>query len=374
MKAAKIEKVEDDWKTLVSVLPKNWKQLGDETAATNYMRGFESSEILLRVLLLHIGRGYSLKETAARARIAKLADVSSVALFKRLKKSEQWFKSLSLALLKENGIDIQKLDPSVRFRIVDGSIVKEPGKTGSQWRFLFSFSLPGLDCDQFDLTPVKGKGTGENFSRLRVKKGEHILGDRAYASTEGVVYVLKHGGQVLVRSNGVMLPLYSKNGDQINVLDLLSQVKEASLVKEWPVWIGQGSQRYPGRFCVLRKSEVQIKQAIKKLKENAVRRQFELKPETMEYAKFIMVFTTFSSNKFNTKEILECYRLRWQIELAIKRLKAIIELGHIPKGDEVSCRAWLYGKLCLGLLTEKLLHIGRVFSPWGYYLQRTQKQ
>lgn len=81
MVAAKIKKVkvEDDWGTLVSVLPKNWKQLGVEAGATNYMRGFSSPDVLLRVLLLHVGKGYSLKETATRARISKLADVSSVA-------------------------------------------------------------------------------------------------------------------------------------------------------------------------------------------------------------------------------------------------------------------------------------------------------
>lgn len=374
MKAATEKNEKDDWKTLVSVLPKNWKKLGAEAGATNYMRGFSSPEVLLRVLLLHIGKGYSLKETAARASISKLAKVSSVALFKRLKKSEKWLKSLCLALLAEKGIDINRLNPSVQFRVVDGSIVKEPGKTGSQWRFLFSFSLPDLECDQFDLTPSDGKGTGEHLNRLRVKKGDHILGDRAYANTEGVIYVLKRGGQVLVRSNGVMLPMYNESGKQISLLRRLSTITEAGTITEWPVWIGEGKQCYRGRLCVLRKSEVQINQTLKKLRLAASKRQRKLKRATLEYAKFIMVFTTFSTDKFSSQEVMECYRLRWQIELAIKRLKSIIELGHVPKGDESSCRAWLYGKLFLGLLTEKLLHIGRSFSPWGYYLHRTQSQ
>lgn len=374
MKAATEKKEKDDWKTLVSVFPKNWKKLGVEAGATNYMRGFSSPEVLLRVLLLHVGKGYSLKETAARASISRLAEVSSVALFKRLKKSEKWLKSLCLALLAEKGIDVKRLNPSVQFRVVDGSIVKEPGKTGSQWRFLFSFSLPDLECDQFDLTPHDGKGTGEHFNRLRVKKGDHILGDRAYANTEGIIYVLKHGGQVLVRSNGVMLPMYSENGKQINLLNRLSTITEAGTIKELPVWIGEGEQRHAGRLCILRKSDIQIERTLRKLRLAASKRQRKLKPATLKYAKFIMVFTTFSPDKFSSQDVMECYRVRWQIELAIKRLKSIIELGHVPKGDEISCRAWLYGKLFLGLLTEKLLHIGRAFSPWGYYLHRTQPQ
>mgnify|MGYP003301239900 CR=1 FL=1 len=30
--------------------------------------------------------------------------------------------------------------------------IKEPGKTGSQWRILYSMRLPDLRCDYFDLT------------------------------------------------------------------------------------------------------------------------------------------------------------------------------------------------------------------------------
>jgi len=365
-------KMDDDWQILVSVFPRNWQELGTQMQATNYMRGFSSAEVLLRTILLHIGRGYSLKETASRARVAKLAEVSSVALFKRLKKSEEWLRGLCLALLEESGVEIGRWNTVRRFRVVDGSIVKEPGKTGSQWRFLFSLRLPDLECDQFDLTPTKGKGSGEHLSRLRIESGDHILGDRAYAGTEGVVHVLKHGGEVLVRSNGVTLPTYDQEGRPINLLNRLSKITEAGVIKEWSVSIRYEGKDYPGRFCVLRKSEPQIQRALKKLKRESSKDSSEVKAQTLQYAKFVMVFTTFSPKQFSSQDIMECYRLRWQIELAIKRLKSIVELGHIPKGDDKSCRAWLYGKLFLGLLTEKLLRIGSVFSPWGYYLETQQ--
>ena len=67
---------------------------------------------------------------------------------------------------------------------------------------------------------------------------------------------------------------------------------------------------------------------------------------------------------------LECYRLRWQIELTFKRLKSIVQLGHVPKLDDGSSRAWLYGKLLVALLTEKLARVGSAISPWGYYLAK----
>ena len=48
-----------------------------------------------------------------------------------------------------------------------------------------------------------------------------------------------------------------------------------------------------------------------------------------------------------------------------------IQLGHLPKYDDRSSRAWLYGKLFLALLAEKLARVGSTVSPWGYWLPQT---
>jgi hypothetical protein len=69
-----------------------------------------------------------------------------------------------------------------------------------------------------------------------------------------------------------------------------------------------------------------------------------------------------------TAQILEWYRTRWQVELAFKRLKSLVQLGHLPKHDDRSSRAWLHGKLLVALLTQKLIYIGRDISPSGCIL------
>ncbi len=82
---------------------------------------------------------------------------------------------------------------------------------------------------------------------------------------------------------------------------------------------------------------------------------------TLEVAKYVAVFTTRSGA--SATEILEWYRTRWQIELLFKRLKSLVQLGHLPKHDGRSSRAWLHGKLLIALLTQKLIRIGRAISP-----------
>jgi hypothetical protein len=97
-----------------------------------------SEDELMRTLLLHIACGYSLRETVVLAKSSGIADVSDVALLKRLRRAEEWFKALAGALFRESGMSIPRCANPVRMRLVDGTIVKEPGKTGSQWRFHYS--------------------------------------------------------------------------------------------------------------------------------------------------------------------------------------------------------------------------------------------
>jgi hypothetical protein len=43
-------------------------------------------------------------------------------------------------------------------------------------------------------------------------------------------------------------------------------------------------------------------------------------------------------------------------------------LGHLPKKDPASSRAWLHGKLLTSLLVERMIQIANAISPWGYKL------
>ena len=124
---------DENWEVLLSAFPSGWEQLARETGAIKHsLKEFSCESDLLRVLLLHVGKGYSLRETAVVAKTAGLAEVSDVALLKRLRNSEQWLLRLCQTLLQDTGIRTPAMAVGLRLRLVDGSIIKEPGKTGSQ--------------------------------------------------------------------------------------------------------------------------------------------------------------------------------------------------------------------------------------------------
>ena len=73
-----------------------------QSGAVERLRGFPSPDVLLRMLMLHVARGYSLRETVVRAKLANWTDISDVALLKRLRNSEEWLRLLCIELLREN--------------------------------------------------------------------------------------------------------------------------------------------------------------------------------------------------------------------------------------------------------------------------------
>jgi hypothetical protein len=152
------------------------------------------------------------------------------------------------------------------------------------------------------------------------------------------------------------------------LLKKLKTLRRAGETAEWWVWVRSGDQQIPGRLCGIRKSEEAIQRAQRKLTLKQQNGTGKVTPEKREYACYVLVFTTLPKRQATTRQVLECYRLRWQIELTFKRLKSVVQLGHVPKQDDQSSRAWLYGKLFVALLSQKLARIGSAVSPWGYYL------
>jgi IS4 transposase len=94
--------------------------------------------------------------------------------------------------------------------------------------------------------------------------------------------------------------------------------------------------------------------------------------DDLELRPSIAVWTTLPET-FSAPAVLALYRLRWQIELAIKRMQSILGLGHLPKKDPASARAWLHGKLSVSLLVERMVAAANSFSPWGYRLDAETK-
>jgi len=66
-----------DWQLLTTFFPAHWEGLAVQTNAVKGLRKNKSPENLLRVLLIHVACGYSLRETVVRAQKSDLAGMVS---------------------------------------------------------------------------------------------------------------------------------------------------------------------------------------------------------------------------------------------------------------------------------------------------------
>jgi hypothetical protein len=360
--------IQEDWEILLKFLPEGWEAKATELGALVRKRKIDSPRTLLRLLLIHLADGKSLRTTATYAQEAGLCNINDVALLHRLKASDEWFRWMSQQLLKalKGPCFPEPLIRQFRVRIVDGSLISEPGSTGSDWRLHYCLQLATLRCDTFEITDPR---IGEDFQRYPVAQGDLFIGDRGYCKRKGITYVLEGGGHVLVRFHSSNLPLFTYHGKPFSTLEHLRSL-EPGKYGDWDVWYRSPDKKrlVKGRLCAIKKSKEAIELAKKKLRTKASKQQRQLRPETLAYAEYVILFTTVNRHRFKGNELLALYRPRWQIEVLFKRIKSIIGIGHLPKHNPDSCIAWLHGKMLVALLVERLYQEAEFFSPWGYPL------
>ena len=362
---ATIQYFDEDWKVLSQFFPKGWKIRAKTLGAMTRQRSVHSVNKLLQLLLIHLSDGYSLRETVAIAKSGGIADISDVSLLKRLKNSSEWFRWMSLELLHRKGIEMKIPQWLSKYNVksIDASVITEPGSTGTDWRLHYSVYLFGLQCDQFIITQPN---VGESFVNFKVEPGDLFIGDRAYGRFKSLKYVKDNGGDFITRFKNKAFSLYYNN-EELKLVEELKNLR-VNNIKEWPLTVitseGTGLNL---RLCAVKKNRKAAEDAIKKAKRLASKRQETIDPETIELHKYVIVLTSLEQ-EISAKLILELYRCRWQVEIAFKRLKGILGLGHLPKTDPQSCRAWLHGKMFVALLAQAIVDEGRLFSPWGYPL------
>lgn len=353
------------WEDFLKCFPTNWREIAETSKVLKGQRKDKEPDKLMRVFMLHLLCGYSLRETSTIAAEAGIASLSDVAILKRLRKSSNMFKELCAEMFGEvrNGEDFT----DYHVRLIDGTNIKEPGQFGTQWRIHYSFSLPDMTCDSFKLTKAEGAGTGEGLEQFEVKPNDVMLGDRGYSRFNCFKHVAAGGGYSCVRWNSSSLPLYNKDGSAFDIKHFFKAHPSEGMCGEANVFIHGNTpeEALQCRVCIIRKNDESAARARRVFYSRASKKQKGKQSQLALLAcDFIVLITTLPPDVFSLKTVLDLYRLRWQVELVFKRFKSIARIGALPKYTDSSAKAWLYGKMFVALLVERLSsHLG-AFSPW----------
>lgn len=354
---------DESWEIIRSLLPSDLDALAKETGFVKRLRGFDSVETIARLLLMH-GSGLSLEQTAIRADAHGLAGTSAVALHGRLKTSGQFFKTLCEHVRKRimSRADENPWPKGWTFRAIDATEVSEPGPTGSKWRVHYSLRLPNLVCDSFEVT---GSSKGESLKHWKISSNEVVIADRAYSHRQPLAELSGRNAYFVVRFNSGLFPLVDQRESPVDLVKLLRPLR-IGRAQSYNVFFQSEGKLHPVRLCAIKKTKEAAELSRKKARRRAQRDGSAVKELTVFLADYVLILSNLPEQEWPAGMILDLYRCRWQVELAFKRLKSLLQLGHLPKGDPGTAEAWMHLKLLLALIIEQLIHDARFFSPWGY--------
>jgi hypothetical protein len=354
------EKVQ--FERLLGLLPEGWEEKAKELGALQRAREIKTAEELLRLVLLYHTEGKSFAGTSAITNLSGEAAVSKVAVFKRIKNSASWLQWLCENICRKAGLLEEKpkwlKDRNVN--VVDGTESVKCGLRRQCYLMHYSLDLFTLCPREFLITDMK---TGEklaNFKKFR--KGDIVTGDRAYGTLPGIAYLNQHEADYVLRIRSQAFPVYNGRNQQIDLLQRLSGLKEGKTADIKAKCIING-QYEPVRICAIRKDKDSERTGLKRLKKENQRKRGGTPVSKLqrESNKYIMVITSLGREATAT-QVLDLYRIRWQIEIAFKRLKSLFHYNDLPAKQNESAKAWFYGKLLLAALCETLVNTGR-FSP-----------
>ncbi len=199
--------------------------------------------------------------------------------------------------------------------------------------------------------------------------GDLVVGDRGYAKPPGLQHVLAAGADFLVRVGWNSLGMITPDGARLSLAAIYDTLAPGETTELSAVVTRQskGQQRrpvrlFPARLVIMRQRAAAGERAtqVAKRQHSKTRSNMTLKPMTLVSANYLMVLTSLSSEEVTAARVMAVYRLRWQIELAFKRLKTGLGLHRLIARDPVMARSWLLSHLVLALIIEDA--IGEVLN------------
>ena len=357
--------VDTQFEALLQDLPLELVASAREFQAFTRARKIKTPQELLRVVLLYCGLDQSLRTVAGHLTLLG-EQITDSSVMGRLKACESWIKALLLQLLPP----LPVLPAGYRVSVMDGSSVEAPGADGTDYRLHLRLDLVSLTFLELVITDAH---TAESLRHFTLGAGDIALVDRGYCQPAALVETHQQGADWIVRWNSGM-PLWTPTGEEFDLVTTLQQLPPTQAMVTQSVQVGpaRSSARVAASLHACRLPEAQANEARRRCRRRAQKSGKTLRAATLYLAGWVVVVTTLEAVVWPAETLLALYRVRWQVELAIKRWKSLLDVGRLrAKAEGTLASVWLYGKLLYALLLERRCRrLGG--DQWGYLDQPRQ--
>ena len=331
---------------LLQALPPDCLAQAREFQAFTRARVLKTPAQLLRVVFLYCGLDQSLRTTSATC--AQLGQaLTDNAVRERLLACGPWLTALLRQMLPAPPLGTPA---ERRFILVDGSVVQAPGATTADYRLHLGWDWFSQSLAFLEITATQ---TGESLVRFAWQAGDVALADRGFATAAGLAATVNCGADVIARLQPGNFRLQSLTGTALDLAQVLRQTTDQT------VTLAAQFVHAGGRYAVwvhaYRLPEEAANRARRRCRRNASKNaRGTPKAATLLCCGWVILITTLTPASLSAAVIGELYRVRWQIELLIKRYKSLLQADHLrAKRGGALALIYLSGKLLYACLIER---------------------
>jgi hypothetical protein len=340
------ETTDTTFERFLQELPADYHELALEFKAFSRARKIKSPAQLLQVVLCYCGIDQVLRETAGNVTLLE-ERISDTAIHKRLRACLPWVKALLERMLGAEAAGL--IEGGLRFVVVDGSTVQGPGASGTWYRLPMAVDLVKLHLLHVKVTD---KHQGEHLDHYPLQDGDVVVIDRGYNQPKGLIEQVKKGVSLVLRYNPHSMNVYDAAGAKIDLYEALKTAAEPT--RCLPVRVQAEGEYIEGYVHACRLPPAPAADARRRVRAAAKKKGRCVRQRTLVLAEWVLIFTTLPPALLPTATVAALYRVRWQVELVIKRLKSLLDIDPLRAREHSPLAAlYLHGKLLFTWVLEK---------------------
>ena len=313
---------------------------------------------LLRMVFLYCGLDKPLREVAGTF-TALYESITDQSVAERLRACGPWVQAMLRQMVPMAAVE--PLPSGRRFVVIDASSIQAPGATGTDHRLHLAMDLVSL---QFLEVLVSDVHTGETLKHFTFAPGDVAVADRGYAQCQGMHAAVAQGADLIVRLNPFSVVLSDTAGAPVELgVTLKRQRMETLRTLAVTLCAAGGQHEVRGWVHAYRLNAEQANRARHKCRQG--HKKGTPSAASLLLAGWVLVFTTLAPAVLTAQTIMALYRCRWQVEIAIKRWKSVLDVDALrAKATSPLAEVWLHGKLLYALMLERRMR-RQLGDSWG---------
>jgi IS4 transposase len=210
-----------------------------------------------------------------------------------------------------------------------------------------------IGAQRFRTTEVTDRSVAERLDVGIIETGEIRLGDRVYGRYRDLAAVTAAGADYVVRLSANALKLETLEGKRLDRAALCRRAEREG-VQEVAVRIADndGGPPLAARVIVVPLPPEKAEAARRQMRRKARKAGYTPSADALVTAGYVMLITSLPAADWPAERVLDLYRQRWQVELAFKRLKSLLDLERLRAFDSKLVNAWSHAVLIIALLID----------------------